>query len=415
MPIQRLLAPADLSQLKTQAKELRRAFRSGDRSAREVFAEFHPHPPSPSDVKLSDAQLVMARQRDFPSWPRLVDGLTLFNAICADDADAVEALLRAKPHLADLPVNGGTSNWGEPLACAAQVGAGAVLDRLLAGEPGDLQHALDRAILKGRRAMARTLIKAGARPEPGLVMGPCESLNIEGLRFLAEIGAPLTDEHGDRLAPVALLLEGYHRDPPGKHACLAFFEDHGIALPDTPVMALHRGDRLRLEALSKADPALADRRVSYRDIYPRALGCHEDESLGLHGTPLDGGGLLHLAMDFDELEIAELLLAHGADPNLPADRDARGFGGHTPLFNAVVSQAARTRRSDRPVRLLLDAGADPDIRADIRKAIRFHDDESEHLYRDVTALDYARRFHAPAWVNQPGAALLEQHAGARPI
>ena len=411
MPVQRLVAPADLDQLRTQAKELRNTYRAGDASAATLFAEFHPDPPPADAAKLSDAQLVIARQKDFPSWPQLVDGLTLFNSICADDA--VAALLGRRPQLADIPVNGATSNWGKPLACAAQVGAGAVLERLLTQSPSDLQHALDRAVLKGRRALAQRLIDAGARLEPGLVMGPCETLNIDGLRVLNELGASLADERGDRLAPVALLLEGYHRQPSGKHACLTFFEDHGIEMPDTPVMALHRGDRDRLEAMLRKDPSLADRRFRHHDIYPLELGCHEDEALALHGTPLDGGGLLHMAMDFDELDIAELLLAHGADPNLPAARDMRGFGGHSPLFNAVISQAAVTRRrDDRPVRMLLDAGADPDVRADIRKAIRFHHDESEHVYRNVTALEYAQCFHARRWVNDAGLALLEHHAGA---
>ena len=41
------------------------------------------------------------------------------------------------------------------------------------------------------------------------VMGPCETLNAAGLALLFELGAELADEHGERLAPVALLLQTY--------------------------------------------------------------------------------------------------------------------------------------------------------------------------------------------------------------
>jgi hypothetical protein len=44
-----------------------------------------------------------------------------------------------------------------------------------------------------------------------------------------------------------------------------------------------------------------------------------------------------MAIDFEEQEIFDLLLEQGAEPNARASIDAAGFGGHTPLFNAVVN------------------------------------------------------------------------------
>ena len=41
----------------------------------------------------------------------------------------------------------------------------------------------------------------------------------------------------------------------------------------------------------------------------------------MHWTPIDGTTLLHLAIDFDEEDIFELLLAHGADVNARANVD----------------------------------------------------------------------------------------------
>ena len=139
-----------------------------------------------------------------------------------------------------------------------------------------------------------------------------------------------------------------------------------------------------------------------REIYPPELGCHADESLALHGTPLAGTALLHLCVDNDEIESARWLIERGADPNVRAEIDSEGFGGHTPLFGCVVSQPyrVRLRRNDAFARLLLDHGADPNVSASLRKRLRFVEDESMHEYRDVTPLAWGRRFHDQSWVNQ---------------
>jgi hypothetical protein len=60
----------------------------------------------------------------------------------------------------------------------------------------------------------------------------------------------------------------------------------------------------------------------------------------MHWTPIDGTTLLHLAIDFDDEDIFQFLLAHGADVNARANvfvSGSEGFGGHTPIYNAVVS------------------------------------------------------------------------------
>jgi ankyrin repeat protein len=204
------------------------------------------------------------------------------------------------------------------------------------------------------------------------------------------------------LAPVALLLEGYHRDPPAKHACLEFFAGRGIDFPDTPAMAFHRGRIDLLQAHLQRDRGLLSQRLAYRDIYPLALGCHEDESLGLHGAPLDGTTLLHMAADFDETEIAGWLIESGADANACALVDDKGFGGHTPLFNIVVSQAylCGRQRDGAFVRMLLEQGADPNARASLRKGIRFIADETVHEYKDATPIGFGRAFREKRWVSK---------------
>ena len=401
-PRWRLLAKSNPEHYRKRAKRLLKAYREDDAEAGALFADFHPERPAPATVKLADAQLVLARAHDFASWPRFQRAITLYNAILADDVDDVLAQIRKHPRLLRERVNGSTSNWGPPLVCAAQVGARRVFEALLSRPDQNLDWALDRAILKGRRQMAKQLIETGVAPAPGAAMGPCETLNVDGLEFLAEIGAPLTDETGDPMAPIGMLLQGYFRNPPGKHACLEFFEAQDVEFPDTPMTAFHFGRLERLRAFNDEDPTLLERRFTYRDIYPLSLGCHKDLTLGLHGTPLDGTTLLHLCMDFDEVAIADWLLEAGANANSTATVDDDGIGGHTPLFNIVVSQAwsSGRQRDGYLVNRLLNSGADPAHRASIRKGIRFIEDESVHEYKSVTPVEYGRRFHGKPWVSQ---------------
>jgi len=244
-------------------------------------------------------------------------------------------------------------------------------------------------------------------------MGPAESQNGAGMAFLLELGAEISDASGDRLAPVAMVLETYSRNPKGKHQCLELFAQHGIDLPDTPPMAIHRGRIDLLEKHLRLDPALITQTFSHIEIYPPEMGCHADHSLALHGTPLAGATLLHLCVDNDEIEIARWLIERAADVNARAAIDVDGFGGHTALFGCVVSQPYRVglRRDDGFARLLLDHGADPNARASLRKRLRFVEDETTHEYRDVTPLAWGQRFHDQDWVSKPAMRLIAERGG----
>jgi hypothetical protein len=83
--------------------------------------------------------------------------------------------------------------------------------------------------------------------------------------------------------------------------------------------------------------------------------------------------------------------------------DADGFGGFTPLFNSVVSQAGfwinyPHGREARPgdaafTELLLSRGADPGVRASIRMRLgEGHGDPRLREFRDVTPVEWGRRF-----------------------
>jgi hypothetical protein len=60
----------DLGQLRRRAKELRDAAQRGDAAALERLARHHPSARRGA-VSLADAQLVIARELGFASWPRL--------------------------------------------------------------------------------------------------------------------------------------------------------------------------------------------------------------------------------------------------------------------------------------------------------------------------------------------------------
>ncbi|HKP14968.1 MAG TPA: ankyrin repeat domain-containing protein [Gemmatimonadaceae bacterium] len=400
---------------KREARELLGEWRKGDAEAVERIRHRHPRFRSADDsaiatgpFRLSDAQLVIAREYGFAHWTELKQRIEtnaaaheLLVAIRDDDRDAAVRIVRAEPRLLHVPLWSG--NWGPPMSHAANLGRLAIIEAMADLGAKDFQHAFDRAVLQGRIESARWLHAHGATLAPGIIMGSCETLNAAGFDFLADLGAPLTNEQGDRLAPLALVLETYSRLPAGKHAILDSLARHGYDLPDTPIMAFHRGSVADLEGHLRRDPSLLARRFSLREIYPPELGCKEDGPPGMHWTPIDGTTLLHLAIDFYEREIFDWLLARGADVDARANVDAEGFGGHTPLFHTVV---CGPWGDETFIRALLERGASADARASLRKFLDWRAQPHWHEARDVTAAEWGRGFPDQGWVNDAALRIL---------
>lgn len=69
-----------------------------------------------------------------------------------------------------------------------------------------------------------------------------------------------------------------------------------------------------------------------------------------------------------------------------------------------MAQPFRLRSHDDFARLLLDNGADPNVRASLRERMRFVEDETTHEYRDFTPLAWGQRLHDQDWAPKPAIA-----------
>jgi hypothetical protein len=397
-PTRHLPVRPDLDQLTREAQELSEA----------------------EHVQLTDAQESLAQSYGAPTWQRLVQSCQLIDAIWRDDVSALRKLINYNPNLRDENAGIRNSNWGPPLTYAANLGRNEIIRMLYNLGARDLQTAMDRALLQSKIDTARMLHEMMGSPRlpDGALSGTAYTLSATGTQLALELGAKVVDENGNRLAPVDVVLETDSRKPEAKHRILELYVQHGLKLPDTPVMALHRGRIDLLEGHLRRDPELLKRTFTHEEIYPPEFGCH-DEVLATQGTPLKGTTLLHLCADYDELEIARWLLDQGMDPNVRAAVDADGFGGHTALFGTVVSQPnfwmnyQNRGPYEAPfTQLLLDRGADPHLKASLRKKLHEgygpkYDVENTYEYRNVTALEWGRQFHAKVFVSEPAMKLIE--------
>jgi hypothetical protein len=450
MPVRRLPVRPDLEQLHRQAKELLRAIHAGDANAIAELREHHPESIDPSAAKLADAQLVLARSYRASSWTRLVHAVRLADAIWRDDPDTVGALITGNSALIREDVLIRTdSNWGPPMTYAANLGRDGIIRLLHSQGARDFESAAGRAALQGKADTVHLIYDLAGRPplDKLTLAGPAYTLSVEGTAVLLTLGARLVGPEGVDRNTMEHLLGTDSRNPPAKHRILEMYVEHGFEPPDTPAMALHRGRIDLLEAHLTRDPDLLTRTFDIADVFPLAPACAR-ELYTAQGTPVHGTTLLHIAAYFDELEIAEWLLDRGMDPDARAAIDADGFGGYTALYSTVVSQRGfwvnyrkgqPGRRSGagrwapasdgasrgagvpddqkdeaRFTRLLLDRGANPNVRASLRARLEEgHGGGPLREYRDVTPLGWGEQYHARIFVSRESLRLIQARGGGR--
>ena len=407
-PSRSLPVEPDLRHLKDQAKDLVRA--------REA----------PS---LAKAQLRLAREYGFASWPKLkahVESLQeigqLKAAIDANDLARVQELMTRNPALHRAPLGYGKNG---PLTWVAECrvprvppsGVRLAMARWMIENGSDVHQGGDGPLMRAaledmRLPMMELLVEHGADVNARwdgsypIIFAPCETLQPGALKWLIEHGADMHAVSSDYGNCVQMLIGTYWRNAEGRHACLEVFAAEGYPFPDTAPMAVHRGRIDLLAALVERDPALLQRRFRDTEIFPPEIG-----DIGLHVAPLAGGTLLHIAIEYQDEKTARWLIERGADVNARAAINADGCGGHTPLFHTTATLAYQ---NDVLARLLLQNGADPNLRATFRKQlVGMGDSAKEQMreYHDVTAIGYARQFPEPKWVNDAAIEAIVEHDG----
>ena len=398
----------DLGQLRRRAKELRDAARAGDAAAAQRLARHHPAPPA-GPVRLAAAQLVIARELGFPSWPRLIAAL---------EADA--ASRRALSAFLSASIEGRMRQAGE----------------ILRADPGIARRSLPAAAVLGDAAAVREHLAAapGAalaiddeRGWPPLLYA-CYSrwhhsdpdrapALAEAVRLLLAAGAEANTNDGGRLryrsalkgsvevnnpwVTEVLLEAGAHPDPGQPIAeaaahrdlrCLRLLLSHGARVTstwalgaavfhDNPGAAALLLDALAADGGRAADAAseeLPDAAATASFAVVEAL---LDAGADPRATDSDGISALRLAVRAGRQETAARLRALGAVEDgteadrflgacLNADRQAarRLLADHPDLMDrlddedrAVICQAAESRPAET-LALMLELGFSPNVR-----------------------------------------------------
>jgi ankyrin repeat protein len=172
------------------------------------------------------------------------------------------------------------------------------------------------------------------------------------------------------------LLGTYVRDPEVLPTCIEILLRAGgrSKLAPPAVLAVIRSSLTELVELLDESPNLIDQRFPELDFGSTAARL----------LTLRGGTLLHVAAEFQNLDVARLLLDRGADVNASAMLDEAGVGGQTPIFHAA------TQREDAGlplVQLLVDRGADLTVRVKLPGHY-----EAPKKVVECTPLDYALLF-----------------------
>lgn len=373
--------------LRKQAKELIKAYADNESEARRRVRSHHPRSMEITDLTLQDAQLVIAREYGYDSWPALIQAIRkdgtvtdqIEQAIETDDSDEVKRLITSHPELVNTSINWNgytllpasfAARRHSPNALTVLIDAGAELN-----DPNFNPYAFTTLdIMKALYANGAVVERKAPGYHP--VQAACEALLPDHLKWLIDHGAnPNNADH-----PLALVTHNYGSRNEQQRACLDILIEGGIHYEDTPVIDMHRGRLDLVEQRLRDDPDLANAHFSNvpADVYP------DGGSWG--GALLRGTTLLHACAEYGEVDCARLALRYGADVNARARRDGEGYGDQTPIFHAVT---AFDNISFSILKWLIENGADVNASASLRVPPFWFDEERGDVLMDhVTPLGY---------------------------
>jgi ankyrin repeat protein len=378
----------NLEQLKNQAKSLLKVLRIGGAGIFARVREHHPRWQGSSDAiltsaqfTLADAQLMIANEYGFESWPALKSHVLSHQA-----SPSVEATIRS-------------------LQDAAGRGDLARLDALLTANPGlinesagpGVRTALHHAVFGKSEAAVRFLLERGADPNIR-----CEGDNAYPLHFAAE----------KQLFPIIRLLIEHGTDPIGEgdyhelsvigwataweyvqanQEVVDYLLAHGASHNISSAVAT--GDTEAIRRLVSLSPADLERRMDMANRRRRPLHLavikKQPQSLtalldlGANTESLDEAGFTALdqAALIGETEIAQILLDRGAKVRLPAaiclertrdierllrrDPDTLKPGGR--WGNLILRASERSPGS--VIEALIQAGASVHVRDDPKTSV----------------------------------------------
>jgi ankyrin repeat protein len=341
MPDRILPDRPNLEQFKKQAKELRRAAAAGEVEALARVEKHHPRMHDAATLRaiaLADAQLVLAREHGYESWPKFAQQIETMriNRALEEIEDATSSFIEAACVDRHGWHQAGTLEYAELILarhpeaataniyCAAVLGDAASVGEHLARDPAlatatggphgwdaltylcfSRYLRVDRTRSERFVAAARTLLKAGA------------SANTGWIEFIDEPPRPVRE-------PVIYAAAGIARNPELTQLLLDYGADPNDE--ETPYHVAETYDNAVLRILLASGRWNA---TSLATVAARKCDWHDEEGL-------------------------QLALDYGADPNY------RTVWKHSPFQQSI-------RRDNGLVMIerLLDRGADPHQRNDV--------------------------------------------------
>jgi ankyrin repeat protein len=395
----------NLEQLRKQAKELVKAARAGDDDAVRRLGGREPI--------LANAQLVLAREQGYRSWPALVAAAeasvdAFVEAATNRRRERADLLLAARPEIerdpwarlvlgrgwdGDPNHPGGPLNWAPILYVCHSVYASAELARALlaagadpnatfTNEYGEMSALYGAAGVVHDPELTRVLLEAGANPDDGeSVYHSLEAPTPECLRLLLEHGAETRGTNGlghaldyDRIEPVRMLLEAGADPTEGAllaHAVrrgrgpefLQLLADHGAEL-DALGGETWRGD---VPLRTAYQHAVLRNRTDNAELLARLGASTEVDPADAVIAAVARGERPSESVAFElDPDRQEVLILAALNGNLAAVVDAvgvdfSGFVGGSPE-GTLLHHAAWMAKAD-VARELLERGADPNARS----------------------------------------------------